>query len=357
MTSPGKPSAGGLRIIVMGYVVRGPLGGLTWHHLQYLIGLAALGHCTHFLEDSDDYPSCYDPVRGVTDSDPAYGLSYATEVFKRSGFGERWAYHDAHTRRWHGPRAGDILRLCSEADVLLNVSGVNPLRPWVRGIPARALIDTDPVFTQIRHLKDPAAMARAAAHTAFFTFGENFGQPDCTIPDDGLRWIATRQPIVLDAWPVRPPAIEGRFTSVMQWESYAEAEHRGERYGMKSLSFQPYVSLPSRVRPRLELALGGEGAPRSELLAQGWAIRDPLEVTRDPWTYQDYIQGSRGEFAPKALTLELLRLRPHMTDKSPVTNMWGVHVHQTRQENRKVHADHGRCRRKAAPRLRLRHHL
>ena len=33
-----------LRILVLGYIVSGPLGGLAWHHLQYVLGLARLGH-------------------------------------------------------------------------------------------------------------------------------------------------------------------------------------------------------------------------------------------------------------------------------------------------------------------------
>lgn len=36
-------------------MVRGPLGGLIWHHLQYVLGLAKLGHDVYFLEDSDDW--------------------------------------------------------------------------------------------------------------------------------------------------------------------------------------------------------------------------------------------------------------------------------------------------------------
>src|SRR5688572_24755994 len=50
-----------LRIIVLGYLIRGPVGGLAWHHLQYVMGLVDLGHDAYFLEDSDDYPSCYEP--------------------------------------------------------------------------------------------------------------------------------------------------------------------------------------------------------------------------------------------------------------------------------------------------------
>ena len=188
------------------------------------------------------------------------------------------------------------MRRCKEADLLLNLSGVNPLRSWVADVPARVLIDTDPAFTQVRHLDRPEALAAARGHTAFFTFGENYGQQGCTIPDDGLPWIATRQPIVLDAWPVTPPPREGRFSTVMQWDSYRGCDYRGVHFGMKSMSFPSIAALPARVGPVLELALGGATAPRADLAAQGWSIRNSLEVTRDPWAYQAYIRASRGEF-------------------------------------------------------------
>ena len=48
-----------LRIVLLGYVVRGPLAGPTWHHLQYLLGLRELGHDVWYLEDSTDYPFCF----------------------------------------------------------------------------------------------------------------------------------------------------------------------------------------------------------------------------------------------------------------------------------------------------------
>ncbi len=301
-----------LRIVVLGYVVRGPLGGLAWHHLQYVLGLAKLGHDVYFVEDSDDYPACYDPSRGVTDMDPSYGLSFAERAFARLGLGERWAYHDAHTARWLGPAATRAREVCASADVVMNISGVNPLRPWFTGVPIRVLVDTDPAFTQIRHLGDAPARELARAHTAFFTFGENVGQRpshtsrDCRsdpsgvtegLPDDGFPWQPTRQPIVLDAWPVTPGPVDGAYTTVMQWDSYQSRDYAGQTYGMKSRSFGPYAGLPARVASTLEIALGSPTAPRAELTARGWSIRDPLEVTLDPWTYQAYIRASKAEFS------------------------------------------------------------
>lgn len=286
-----------LRIVVLGYIVRGPLGGMAWSDLHYLMGLAHLGHDVYFVEDSDDYPSCYDPVRGITDTDPTYGLQFATRIFNTVELGDRWAYHDAHTSRWHGPCANHVLSVCATADLLLNLSGVNPLRPWLMEIPARVLVDKDPAFTQIRHLCDPTAQKLAQQHTAFFSFGENIGQLGCTIPKDGLPWQATRHPIFLDAWPATPGPKQGKFTTVMLWDSYPAREHNGRRYGMKSDSFGPYIDLPEKAGRIFELAVGSPMVPSGLLCSKGWAVRDPREPTRDPGTYQRYIQQSKAEFS------------------------------------------------------------
>jgi hypothetical protein len=286
-----------LRIVVVGYIVRGPMGGLVWHHLQYVMGLARLGHDVYFLEDSDDYPSCYDPRRQTTDQRPDYGLRFAAQTFERFGLAERWAYYDAHTSRWLGPCGAHAVRICREADLLLDLSGVNPMRPWLRGIARRVLVDTDPVFTQIRHLSDPAAREEAAQHTAFFSFGENVRNPAGRIPDDGFEWRPTRQPVVLDAWPATQPPRDGRFTTVMQWDSYPPRRWAGVDYGMKSASFGPFMQLPMETAQPLELAVGSDSAPRAALREAGWGLRDPLEITRDAQTYQRYIQQSRAEFS------------------------------------------------------------
>lgn len=291
-----SPSTG--RVVVLGYIVRGPIGGMTWHYLNYVVGLAALGWDVLFVEDSDDYPSCYDPTRHVVSAEPDYGLAYAAAVFKRAGLPGRWAYYDAHTAQWHGSQASEIPALLSGADLLISVSGINPVREWMLDIPVRVLIDTDPAFTQIRHLQSPDTHDRAATFTHYFSFGENIGQPSCGIPDDGFPWRPTRQPIALDQWRASPPpAGPPRFTTVMQWDSYDTLKFDGREYGMKSLSFAPYFALPDRAPVVLELALGSPDAPRPELSEAGWAIADPLRISETPWTYQTYIQGSAGEFA------------------------------------------------------------
>lgn len=284
-------------VIALGYIVRGPLGGLAWHHLQYVLGLLDLGYDVSFLEYGDDYASCYDPGRDAMGTDPSYGINFCSRTFSRTVAADRWAYFDVRDGRWVGPlrdRADDLVH---GADIVLNLSGTNALRGELSKVPVRVLVDTDPVFTQIRHLTDPAAEASAVEHNAFFTFGENFGHGGCTIPDDGLPWKPTRQPVALECWRADLGPRDGRFTTVMQWDSYQERAFDGRTFGMKSRSFADYLELPRRTRQRLELAIGSASAPRADLAQSGWAIENPLRVTETPWSYQNYIRESKGEFS------------------------------------------------------------
>jgi hypothetical protein len=286
-----------LRIVVLGYFVRGPLGGMVWSNLQYLMGLAHLGHDVFFFEDSDDYPSCYDPEKDICETDPSYGLRFASTTFERVGLGARWAYHDAHTSRWLGPCADRVHEVCGTADMLLNLCGMNPMRPWWAKIPVRVFLDEDPAFTQIRHLTDPAARRLAEQHTVFLSFGANVGSATSLIPDDGFPWKPTRQPVVLDGLDVTPGPVDGKFTTVMIWESYPAREFRGVRYGMKADSFLPFLDLPQKLGPIFELGAGGPSVPKALLRSHGWLWRDPREPTLDPWTYQDFIRRSKAEFS------------------------------------------------------------
>lgn len=289
---------GHLRVVVLGYIVRCPIGGMAWHHLQYALGLSQMGHDVLFLEDSGDDPwACYDPRTGNNGTDPVYGLEFARRAFDGVGLTDRWAYNDRFAGRWRGPAATLAERHCADAELVLNLSGANPLRGVLSQVPARVYVDTDPLFTQIRNLQDPDRRRFVDAHNAFFTFGENLGSDESLVPDDGFSWQPTRQPVCLQAWPVSAGRMNGAFTTVMQWDSYASKEYGGQEYGMKSRSFGPYIGLPRKISAELEIALGSATAPRAELVANGWRLRDPLEVTRDPWTYQDYIRESRAEFS------------------------------------------------------------
>jgi len=285
-----------LRIVVAVYMVRGPMGALSWHYLQYALGLAQLGHHVTVVEDSDDHEwTCWDPSTGTLGIDPTYGLEFTAEIFDRVGMSDCWVYYDAHQPGWVGPAARDITARLLDADLFINISGANLVRPWTERIPRRVFIDTDPGFVQVRHLTDPVRRAAAEQHNRFLTFGERFGQPDCQVPDDGFAWRPTRQPVCLDAWPVRPPVPDGPFTTVMRWDSYRPATFGDLRLGMKSESFASYFSLPSRTTARLQMALGAP-FPGEELEDAGWQLCDPQQIAPLPWDFQDYVARSAGEF-------------------------------------------------------------
>ena len=74
-------------------------------------------------------------------------------------------------------------------------------------------------------------------------------------------------------------------------------EHGGIRYGLKSDSFAPYMDLPRRAGRCLRAGPGQcNGARARSWPALGWRLRDSRSPTRDPWTYQRLMRGSKAEF-------------------------------------------------------------
>lgn len=291
-----SPSAR-LRIVLGGYIVGGPLGGLVWHHLQYVLGFHKMGHDVIFIEDSNDYLSCYDPKKDQISNDPAYGLRFIANVFSCFSISDKWAYYNAHTDQWFGMTREKIKAFCDTADVFLNLSGITPIREFLQKIPVRIFVDTDPVFTQIRHLTDAFAMESAKKHNQFFSFGENFGNNSCSIPDDQFAWQPTRQPVVMELWQSPYGNKNNPWTTVMQWDSYKIREYNGRTFGMKSASFDPYIKLPQLTSDRFELAIGSDTASKEKLLQGGWQLRNPLLITETPESYQNYIESSKGEWS------------------------------------------------------------
>lgn len=286
-----------MRIVLLGYIVRGPLGGLCWHYLQYMIGFRQLGHEVLFLEDSDDYPGCYDPSINETGTDPSYGIEFITSLFKKYGLENNWSYYDDHGGQWYGLSKVKVADFCKTADIVLNISNVNPLREWWTQIPTRILLDTDPAFTQIRHIEEERYRNIAMHHNHFFSFGENIYKEGCGIPDDGFKWKPTRQPVNLHLWKISEPHPSGYWTTVMQWDSYKPRQFNGMSFGMKSASFNEYIDLPELIDGKFQLAIGAATAPLEKLRNAGWQLVNPLAVTLNDETFQQYLQASKGEFS------------------------------------------------------------
>ena len=281
-----------LKILCSGLLIRHPVGGLIWHHLQYLVGFRQLGHDVTFLEHFGWRNSCYDPSQNAMTSDPTYGIAYLRNLLEPHGLAGRWCYL-AEDGRVHGMSFHELSAACRECDVYLNLSNLD----WIDELEQcsrRVLVDTDPVLTQTGAFGSGGPLSK---YHALFTYGENVHQPGCSMPTAGARWHPTRQPVVLDLWPVHPPVREGPFTTVMSWKGYPDVKHEGRVYGQKDREFEPYYSLPRQIGERMELATSPPASTVDRLTAGGWNVIDPLSVTREPSSYQRYIRASRAEFS------------------------------------------------------------
>jgi hypothetical protein len=277
-----------VKIALAGIIARYPFGGVTWCSLMYLLGLRALGHEVLYLEDTGE--CIYDPEQDARTLDPGYGTRYIHDALSPFGLGERWSFVN-YDGTHHGLSAGSVRAFCADADLFINLSGGAWFwRDEYRRIPRRVFIDSDPVFTQLALAKgEPWYVEFFRGFTHLFTFGANIGTPASDVPTAGFAWHKTWQPIVTALWDAGAPPSTARYTTVMTWrtESFTDVD------GNKDREFARFLDLPRRTAHPIELAVNG---PQQLLREHGWATVDAMAVSRSPWAYRDFIQGSRGEF-------------------------------------------------------------
>jgi hypothetical protein len=305
-TTKDRKSVSKLRIIVGGYLGLLPAGGVTWDYVQYPAGFAALGHETYYVEDTRLWPLYVYGKGGSADCSPL--TSHLAQVMTDFGLADRWAYRDEASGECFGMSEERVRELCRSADVFVNVSCSTFLRDEYQSIPIRILIDSDPMFTQIQHATQvgftpgQTGMREViAGHTHHFTFGENVGQPDCRIPSCGVAWRCTRQPVLLNHWPVTQPPAAGAYTTLMNWTAGHPLTYAGESWGQKDVEFRRFFDMPRRVP---ECSLGvvvgqttGVPFPTDEAQQAGWQVFDPKQCASDWRAYQDFLLESRGEFS------------------------------------------------------------
>lgn len=287
-----------LRVIVSGMIAQYPLGGMAWHYLQYVLGLRELGHDVYYLEDTAAWP--YDAASGRLAEEPDRNVGYLAALMARFGMADRWAYRvrSGGEAWWFGMSDSRRRDVVASADVLLDVSGALDRPEDYRGAGRLVFIDTDPGFVQLRLQRGEAReRERVSAHDVHFSFGERMPG---TLPDGGVRWLPTRQPILLSAWRTEE-APRPVYTTVMNWSSYQVERWRGRRYGQKNVEFLRCVSLPRRlpgVRFEIACAHGpGRVAPLTLLERNGWQVVDPTTACPDLDGYRRYVQRSRAEWS------------------------------------------------------------
>ena len=300
-----------LRIVVGGYIGLLPAGGVTWDYVQYPAGLAALGHDVYYIEDTRLWPIYQRDGSNWGDAIPS--VQHLRHVMDAFDLSARWAYRDEASGKTFGLDVERVNEICRTADVFINISCSTCMRDEYRAIPARVLIDTDPMFTQIQYLSqqmftpgEHALRDLVDAHNFHFTFGENVYGADCRMPDCGIYWRPTRQPVCLSHWRASNPPAPGNgsaYTTLMNWSAARRLEYEGETWGQKDLEFHRFVNLPDHL-PDVPLAVavgqtGGAGQPfpADEVRDAGWRVLDPETCAPDWRTYRSFIEASRGEFS------------------------------------------------------------
>ena len=288
------------RIVISGYLVRHPIGGYAWQAAHYLLGARALGHDVWFYEDTSLYARAYDPTSNDYGPRYDYGLQAASAFLTRLGLGERWVFAEIDAGHEHGPAAGRARALLRDADLVVNLAGINRITADVRSGRPQVYVDADPAFTQITAASGAAVLrAMLDEQTALFTYGENIGTPRSSVPDAGYRWYPTRPPVTMALWEGTQPARQV-YTTVGRWnETQRDLVYAGETFRWcKRTEWLRCLDLPARTGAAFEIAMDVDSVPGDLALvsSHGWQIADPRIISGDPWGYRDYIRDSRGEF-------------------------------------------------------------
>src|ERR1043166_473260 len=268
-------------------------GGATWAVLQYVLGFRRLGHEVYVVEPVK--AASWQPAGGpIGDS---VNATYFRDVLARFCLEGSGALVAEGSRQTVGLDHAELLRVTQRADLLINISGMLTDSELIARIPLRIYLDLDPAFVQLWHAAQGVDM-RFAGHTHFFTIGQAIGRDDCHIPTCGLPWMTTLQPIVLEHWPVAPPALGGSLTTVGNWRGYGSIESSGVFYGQKAHSLRPLMSLPRSRNEKFLLALAIHPDERNDLAALAenrWQLADPRHVAGSPDAYRRFIQESKAE--------------------------------------------------------------
>jgi len=270
------------------------VAGNLFAYFHYVLGLSRLGHDVIYLEANGWPNACYDPDSRQWTIDPRPGMRRVHSLLQKSQLDVPVWYVDRDSGHCYGTEWDDVKRTLRSADLLLNVGGVCWL-PEFRHCGCRALIDMDPLFTQVGRF----GAWLLDDHHVHFSYGTNIGRPECSVPTQGVDWLPTVPPVVLDVWdgPVLPAS--GKFTTIANWSAYGAVTYQNERFGQKDEEFLRLIDLPQLTTQPLELVLAGvPDSVKRGLHQAGWSVRsagEPLGI--EVPAYQSYIRGSRGELS------------------------------------------------------------
>ena len=194
------------KIVLLGMMTKMPVAGVVWQNLHYLLGFERLGYEAYYVETHARTPSML--MSREDDDSSALAAEFIAAIMRRFGLADRWAFKALHDDgRCFGMSELQLERLYGSAELLINLHGGTQPLPELSAGGRLVYLETDPVQLQLE-LKHGVqeTIDFLEPHSAFFTFAENWGSPDCGLPQhDRFRFVPTRQPVVVDLWPDRSP--------------------------------------------------------------------------------------------------------------------------------------------------------
>lgn len=270
---------------------RPEFGGLSWIPLQYAMGFRDLGVEVYWI----DHLKSVDPYR--KDHTVDYLWARFRDLNRCFGLEDVAGIVYDHGRANLGLTADALDELVSTADLLLTVGKTPPDSSPLLRIARRAYVDIDPGFTQVWAQQRDIGLG---LYDHFFTVGQNVGGPDFTVATGAIEWHPILPPVHLPSWPERIDEGARRFSTVADWRGSQTAELDGVSYGTKRSEFIRFLQVPLRTGRRIDLALciGQQDHEDLGLLTgHEWRVRDPYQYAGDIFSYREFVQGSRGEFA------------------------------------------------------------
>jgi GT2 family glycosyltransferase len=287
------------KIVVLGMMTKIPVAGVVWQTIHYLVGLQRLGFEPYYVEAHARTPGML--MRSKEDDSGRLAAAFIRDALGRFGLDGHWAYQALHhDGRLYGMSEGELARLYSSAELIVNLHGGTEPRPEHYETGRLVYVETDPVQLQVElHEERQYALDFLEPHVAFFTFAENYGRAGCGLPvSDRFEFHPTRQPVVTDFW-LGSGDDSGRYTTIGNWsQPWRDVTFDDERYGWsKDEEFRKVLALPSLTGRSLELALASCTPQDRELIeSRGWRVRPAAELSDDVDVYRDYIRSSRAEF-------------------------------------------------------------
>jgi hypothetical protein len=277
-----------------------PVAGVVWQTVQYLLGFQRLGYDVYYVEAHARTPSML--MQSEDDDSSALAAAFIERVMRRFDLGDKWAFHALHDdHRCFGMSELALNEVYRSAGLIINLHGGTIPLPEHCATGRLIYLETDPVDIQVEVFQNcRQTIDFLALHSAFFSFGENFGGPGCRVPQsDRFHFRPTRQPVLVDFWLPCANGPGSVWTTIGNWKQpQRQVRLNGEVYHWsKHYEFLRFLELPHRAGQEFELALGNCGeSDRQMLNEKGWRVRGAADLSNDIDVYREYIVRSRGEF-------------------------------------------------------------